>query len=58
METKSVCATVSEKESVTNLTGMPSSSSSRGDFGVGGKMDRTIKSYNGCSCSVNAPGKS
>ena len=33
------------KESVTSLTGTGSFSSSRGDCGVGGVMNRTMKSY-------------
>jgi len=42
---ESICVTVSEKESVTNLTGTVSCRSIRGDVGVGGEMVRLIKSY-------------
>ena len=42
---ESICVTISEKESVTNLTGTVSFSSCMGDFDVGGEMDRIIKSY-------------
>ena len=45
-EPKSICVTVSEKESVTNLTGtMSFCPISRGDVGVGGETVRMIKSY-------------
>ena len=43
---ESICVTVSEKESVTNLTGTTSFwSIFRGDVGVGGEMVNMIKSY-------------
>ena len=43
---ESICIIVSEKESVTNLTGTMSFwSISRGDVGVGGEMVKMIKSY-------------
>ena len=43
---ESICVRVSEKESVTNLTGTEILwSISKGDVGVGGEMVRTIKSY-------------
>jgi hypothetical protein len=43
---ESICVRVSEKVSVTNLTGTISFwSISRGDVGVGGEIVRMIKSY-------------
>ena len=41
----SICVIISRKESVTNLTGTLSFSSSRGDVGVGGEINKTMKSY-------------
>ena len=45
MAAVSICETTSKKESVTNLTGIVSFSSSRGDFGVDGEIDKIIKSW-------------
>ena len=42
---ESICVIISEKESVTNLTGTVSFWSIRGDVSVGGEMVRMIKSY-------------
>ena len=45
MAAGSICVMISRKESVTNLTGTLSFSSSRGDVGVGGEINKTMKSY-------------
>lgn len=42
---ESICVMISEKESVTNLTGTVSFWSIRRDVGVGGETVRMIKSY-------------
>lgn len=42
---ESICIIISEKESVTNLTGTLSFRGSRRDVNVGGEIVRTIKSY-------------